>query len=140
MKVILLEDIEALGRLGDTVNVKDGYARNYLIPKGLAVAGFMTHATLMPGASDRHTELYEKWAARGEKTFETMASEKGSDWLSYFHCKGGPNPGIEQFIRSTIITDEAEWAEYVADIHTHPDATDLENARAFAREVIGKLG
>ncbi len=35
MKVILREDIESLGRKGDIVNVADGYARNYLIPKGL---------------------------------------------------------------------------------------------------------
>ena len=37
MKVILLEDIEAVGKMGDTVNVKDGYARNYLIPRKLAL-------------------------------------------------------------------------------------------------------
>ncbi len=37
MKVILKEDIENLGNMGDIVTVKDGYARNYLIPKNLAV-------------------------------------------------------------------------------------------------------
>ena len=37
MKVILKEDVKALGSMGDIVNVKDGYARNYLIPKKLAV-------------------------------------------------------------------------------------------------------
>jgi len=33
MKVILKEDIEHLGRMGDLVEVKDGFARNYLLPK-----------------------------------------------------------------------------------------------------------
>jgi large subunit ribosomal protein L9 len=36
MKVLLYVDIEKLGWLGDIVDVKDGYARNYLLPQGLA--------------------------------------------------------------------------------------------------------
>lgn len=36
MKVILTEEIRGLGTRGDTVTVKDGYARNYLLPKNLA--------------------------------------------------------------------------------------------------------
>ena len=37
IKLLLEEDVDTLGRSGDIVNVKPGYARNYLIPKGLAV-------------------------------------------------------------------------------------------------------
>ena len=37
MEVILLQDVKSLGKLGDTVKVKDGYARNFLIPKKLAM-------------------------------------------------------------------------------------------------------
>ena len=37
MKVILKQNVDSLGKAGDTVKVADGYARNYLIPKGLAV-------------------------------------------------------------------------------------------------------
>lgn len=36
MKVILKQNVESLGKAGDLVKVADGYARNYLIPKGLA--------------------------------------------------------------------------------------------------------
>lgn len=36
MKVILRQNIETLGNMGEVVTVKDGYARNYLLPRGLA--------------------------------------------------------------------------------------------------------
>ena len=38
MKVLLRTDVEGLGRTGDVVEVARGYARNYLVPQGLAVA------------------------------------------------------------------------------------------------------
>ena len=37
MKVILIQDVENLGKVGQSVNVKAGYARNYLVPKKLAL-------------------------------------------------------------------------------------------------------
>jgi len=37
MKVILKENVESLGKAGDTLKVADGYARNFLIPRGLAI-------------------------------------------------------------------------------------------------------
>lgn len=36
MKIILRKDFESLGKIGDVVNVKDGYARNFLIPRKIA--------------------------------------------------------------------------------------------------------
>ena len=36
MKLVLLQDVKSLGKKGELVNASDGYARNFLIPKGLA--------------------------------------------------------------------------------------------------------
>jgi large subunit ribosomal protein L9 len=47
MKIILQKEIEKLGAPGDVVDVADGYARNYLVPRGMAVAaskGAVRHA------------------------------------------------------------------------------------------------
>jgi large subunit ribosomal protein L9 len=38
MQVLMRKDVERLGTIGDVVNVKSGYARNYLLPQGLAVS------------------------------------------------------------------------------------------------------
>ena len=37
MQVVLLERVSRLGQMGDVVNVKDGYARNFLLPQGKAL-------------------------------------------------------------------------------------------------------
>ena len=37
MKLILIEDVQGTGKKGDTVTVRDGYGRNFLVPRGLAV-------------------------------------------------------------------------------------------------------
>ncbi|HET6566913.1 MAG TPA: 50S ribosomal protein L9 [Rhodothermales bacterium] len=49
MKVILKQDVENLGSQGDVVTVRDGYGRNYLIPRGLAL-------TATRGAVQAHEE------------------------------------------------------------------------------------
>ena len=37
MRVVLRDDVQAIGKKGDIVDVSDGYARNYLVPRGLAM-------------------------------------------------------------------------------------------------------
>ena len=56
MEVILLERIEKIGKLGDIVKVKDGYARNYLLPQNKALR-----------ASKENLSIYEKEKAKYEK-------------------------------------------------------------------------
>ena len=47
MKVILKADVKSLGKKGELVNASDGYARNFLFPKGLAVEANATAMQLL---------------------------------------------------------------------------------------------
>jgi len=71
MELILRDDVEKLGRRGEVVKVADGYARNYLVPRGLA----------MP-VTDANKAMIEKekkaWASRMAKEkaeFESLAQQ-----------------------------------------------------------------
>lgn len=50
MKLILKENIEHLGQIGDIVKVAPGYARNYLLPKGLAIEATVKNAKALEHA------------------------------------------------------------------------------------------
>ena len=64
MEIILREDVQHLGKVGEIVKVKDGYARNYLLPKGLAYPA---------------TEANKKKIAyEGERIAKQRASEKST--------------------------------------------------------------
>ena len=106
-----------------------------------SMAGFYTHSTYTRDdrGSERSEELFDEWAAKGLQTFERISREKGIDYRGHFNCMGAPNPGIEAFIKNTIIHDEDEWARYIEEARRHPDSEDLENARAFARKVLTSL-
>ena len=50
MKVILLERVERLGSIGDVVSVKDGFARNFLLPRSKALRASSTNLSISPDA------------------------------------------------------------------------------------------
>jgi large subunit ribosomal protein L9 len=56
MKVILRQDFESLGKLGALLEVKDGYARNFLIPRGLVYPATPKHERML----DADRRLHEK--------------------------------------------------------------------------------
>jgi len=71
MEIILLEKITNLGNLGDKVNVKSGYARNFLLPQGKAT---MATAENVAAFEARRAEL-EKQAAEKKAYAESRAAE-----------------------------------------------------------------
>lgn len=68
MKIILTKDITALGNLGAVVDVAKGYARNYLIPQGLAMEA-------SKGALARVEQLQAKYAQAQAKEQETAKAK-----------------------------------------------------------------
>lgn len=58
MKVVLLKDVKAQGKKGDIINVSDGYARNFLIPKGLATEA--TSNALNDLKGQKESEAFKK--------------------------------------------------------------------------------
>src|SRR6202142_3099897 len=64
MEVILLERVSKLGHMGDSVKVKDGYARNYLLPRGKALRATEANRKKFEG---QRAELMERnLAMKGE--------------------------------------------------------------------------
>ena len=71
MKVVLLQDVKNVGRVGDVKDVADGYAKNYLLPASLAAlatSGAMRQAEEIKKAAKART-------ARGEGEMAEMASK-----------------------------------------------------------------
>lgn len=78
MKVILREDVEGLGKQGDIVTVADGFARNHLVPKGLAFRS-------TPGAekqAERTREIRRLQDVRDMEVAQEMADRLSSARLA----------------------------------------------------------
>jgi large subunit ribosomal protein L9 len=87
MEVILREDVQNLGTVGDIVKVKPGYARNYLLPRGLAVAAdrrnvhVLEHQKRVVGDKREHDRRQAETAAQTlssvRVTIKARAGEEG---------------------------------------------------------------
>lgn len=71
MKIVLLKDVERLGRAGEVVKVANGFARNFLIPRGEALLA--TDANIAHFESRRRQ--HEALAEREKRAAETLAQE-----------------------------------------------------------------
>ncbi len=71
MKVILREDVEKLGKAGDIVKVADGYGRNFLIPRNLAVPADVRNVR----ALEHDKRVIEARAKKTRKAAESLAEK-----------------------------------------------------------------
>ena len=103
MEVLLLRDVEQLGQIGEIKRVADGYARNFLIPRGLA-----TIAT--PGAVKQAELLRQRDARRQEKELnEAQALAQELDGRSVtFQARAGESDRLYGSITNANIAEALE--------------------------------
>lgn len=136
MNVILLEKVQNLGKLGDRVSVKSGYARNYLLPKGKAVLATQQNVTVFEqrrtDLEKAEAEILAKAQARRDaingKTLTISA--KAGDEGKLFGSVGTPDiaeaakgAGVE-LVRHEIRLPSGPFrniGSYEVEIHLHPD-------------------
>ena len=110
MKIILLQTYENLGQIGEIVNVKSGYARNFLIPNKIASI-----------ATDDNIQYYNKWIenqkikeAKNRKNLELLSNQLDKLTLK-FELKAGENDKLFGSVTSQMISDELDKKGYSID-------------------------
>ena len=103
MKVILKENIKSIGKKDEIVNVSDGYARNYLFVKGLAVEA--TSANLAKLKTKKDAENYKK---NVEKESAKKQAEKLGKIRLQFKVQTGENGKIFGGVSSKEIAEKLE--------------------------------
>lgn len=124
MKVILQEDVKNLGRIGDVVNVADGYARNYLIPKRLAVEANTKNIKSLEHEKRKMEEKSKKIRNEAQRF-----SEKLSTMTLTLHAKAGEE---ERLFGSITTMDIAEALKR--------EGVEVERKKILLDEPIKRLG
>jgi large subunit ribosomal protein L9 len=127
MKVLLCEDIDKLGWLGDVVEVNNGYARNYLLPQGLAKVANEASIRAIAEEKARRAEQRKLEGKRLEEAVKAIegaeavvaakANEQGHLFGSVSAREIAANLREQGFeVRDEII----QLSEHIKDIGTHP--------------------
>jgi large subunit ribosomal protein L9 len=139
MKVILKEDMSNLGAAGDVVDVKAGYARNYLLPQGLAYVASAGNIRRIEDERKRGEERSRKDFLEARRrasqlegasvTFQARAGEEGKLFGSVTNADVADRlkeTGLDfELDRRWIQLDEPIKAvgEYQVSVRLHPDVT-----------------
>ena len=97
MKVILRKDFESLGEIGEVVEVKDGYARNYLIPKGIALKADTKNIKLLETEQQQMQIKLNK---------DKKSAEKLAEKLNTVSCTATVNVGEEDRVFGSVTTQD----------------------------------
>jgi large subunit ribosomal protein L9 len=125
VRVILKAEVRGLGRTGDIKDVADGYARNYLLPKGLAIEA--TGGELKHLAQERQSEKTKK--DRAHQDAEELAKRLGAVTL-VFKLKAGEHGK----------TFGSVTAKEVADALKKEAKADIDKTKIVLHEPLRSLG
>jgi large subunit ribosomal protein L9 len=103
MKVLLIRDVENLGKAGEVKTVADGYARNFLIPKGMAILA--TESVLRRIKSERKVEA--ECRRRAEEEMKSLAEAISQTTLT-IKAKAGEKNKLYGSITRADIADALE--------------------------------
>ena len=110
MKIILIENIETLGKIGDIVTVKNGYARNYLFPRGLAQVANQKNIQ----SAQKLIELREKKDAINWSNLEALAKKLDKLTLK-FELQAGEDDKLFGSVTSLMIAEAVDAEGYKVD-------------------------
>lgn len=124
MKLILREDVEDLGKVGDVVDVAGGYGRNYLLPRGLAVKA----STRNLKEQEHQKKLIQVRLARQKKDAEEMAGS-----LDSVSCTIARKTGEDEKLYGSVTSRDIEEA-------LKEEGVSIDRKRILLEEPIKKLG
>jgi large subunit ribosomal protein L9 len=101
MKVILKQDVKGLGKVEDLVNVSDGYARNFLFPKGLAAEANATNINIMKTKKEAEKTKKDRELAHAQELAQRL-----KDMEIVIKTKSGENGKLFGSITSKDISDK----------------------------------
>ena len=107
MEVILREDVDKVGARGSVVKVADGYARNFLLPKRLAVAATDANKKIV----EQEREAYLRREAKVKSESQDLAKLMSNVTLT-FHQRVGENNQLFGSVTAKDIADALEAQKY----------------------------
>ena len=137
MKVILKENVENLGSIGDIVKVAPGYARNFLLPKGFAIEATEKNAKALEHTKrhleykkNRVLEAAKQLAAKIEGITLSIAHQAGSDDRLFGAVTNMElaeqlkAQGIEIDRKRIVLAEPIkQLGDYTATVKLHPEVT-----------------
>lgn len=103
MKVILTKDVKGKGKKGEMVNVSDGYARNYLLPQGLAIEASATAVNDL-----KNKESAKQFKIQTERAEAKALAEKLKEITIVYQLEAGADGKTYGSVTSKEIAEKLE--------------------------------